>query len=127
MTKQKDVGNHGEQIACKYLEDNGYAIVQKNYYECCGEIDIIAQSGIYIVFAEVKTRKHDTKIRGIMSVNRSKRKKIVKTAYKYIIKNNCKLQPRFDVIEIYLKNDGSHSLQHIQNAFMLEDRDYELF
>ncbi len=127
MTKQKDVGNHGEQIACKYLEDNGYVIVQKNYYESCGEIDIIARSGRFIVFAEVKTRKYYAKIRDIMSVNISKRKKIIKTAYKYIIKNNCKLQPRFDVIEISLKNDGSHSLQHIQNAFMLEDRDYGLF
>ena len=127
MTSQKDVGNHGEHIACGYLEDNGYVIVQKNYYENCGEIDIIAQSGRFIVFAEVKTRKYNAKIRGIMSVNRSKRKKIFKTAYKYITKNNCKLQPRFDVIEISLKNDGSHSLQHIQNAFMLEDRGYGLF
>lgn len=55
MTKQT-VGNHGEEIACKYLQKQGYRILEKNYRIRGGEIDIVAKEGNTLVFVEVKTR-----------------------------------------------------------------------
>ena len=120
MTKQKDVGNHGEQIACKYLEDNGYVIVQKNYYESCGEIDIIAENADFVVFAEVKTRDRNYIFRPSEAVTVSKQRKIIKTAQYYLLENEKGLQPRFDVIEIVTasKNDFHVlEIEHIEDAF----------
>lgn len=49
-------GKEGENIACVYLEEKGYAILDRNYRTKFGEIDIVAKSpeGI-LLFVEVKT------------------------------------------------------------------------
>lgn len=53
---QRSVGARYEQVAGKYLEQQGYQILQYNYHCRQGEIDIIARDGEYLVFCEVKYR-----------------------------------------------------------------------
>ena len=50
---QRSVGARYEQVAGKYLEQQGYQILQYNYRCRQGEIDIIARDGEYLVFCEV--------------------------------------------------------------------------
>ena len=52
-------GAVGEVLAARFLRDKGYQILSSNYRCRQGEIDIIAVKDIYIVFAEVKTRRQD--------------------------------------------------------------------
>ena len=52
-TKQK--GNIGEDIACKYLVNRGYLIIERNYRKAWGEIDIITTKDSLIHFIEVKS------------------------------------------------------------------------
>lgn len=52
----KQTGNWGESVACKFLKDQGYKILERNYLIRGGEIDIVAKDGEYLVFVEVKTR-----------------------------------------------------------------------
>lgn len=52
----KQTGDYGESLACKYLQDQGYKILQRNFRIRGGEIDIIAQESEDLVFIEVKTR-----------------------------------------------------------------------
>jgi len=48
-------GDIGEGIACEYLEKKGFEIIERNYWQKWGEIDIVAlQKGI-LHFVEVKT------------------------------------------------------------------------
>lgn len=57
MNKASAVGRYGEELACKYLENKGYRVLQQNYRKPWGEIDIIAKekkTGL-LVFVEVKT------------------------------------------------------------------------
>jgi len=49
-------GDIGEEFACKYLAENGYKILERNFRIRGGEIDIIALDGITLVYIEVKTR-----------------------------------------------------------------------
>ena len=49
-------GKLGEEKAQQFLKQQGYKILAVNYQLRCGEIDIIAQKGKVIIFAEVKTR-----------------------------------------------------------------------
>lgn len=56
----RKLGDAGEDLACRYLEKNGYEILERNkHYSRFCEIDIIAKNKNTIVFVEVKTRKTD--------------------------------------------------------------------
>ncbi|MBR2525950.1 YraN family protein, partial [bacterium] len=56
----KEKGKLGEDLACKFLEQNGYKIIDRNktFSKFC-EIDIIALFKNTLVFVEVKTRKNN--------------------------------------------------------------------
>ena len=69
-TKQK--GDIGEKFTERYLKKNGYKILERNYRQKCGEIDIIAQKGEYIIFTEVKTRAANFIARPYEAVDRRK-------------------------------------------------------
>jgi len=43
MSGKKEIGFLGEDAANKYLIDNGYKILQRNFRTKFGEIDIIAK------------------------------------------------------------------------------------
>ena len=53
---KSETGKLGENIACRYLVENGYKIIERNFRQKWGEIDIIAKSpDKTLVFLEVKT------------------------------------------------------------------------
>ena len=49
------VGKKGEDIACKYLEQKGHRIVDRNFRVKFGEIDVVSEKAGLIYFSEVKT------------------------------------------------------------------------
>lgn len=57
---RRELGRRGEDAAAEYLEQQGYAIVDRNWRCRTGEIDLIARCDgdgrSAIVFCEVKTR-----------------------------------------------------------------------
>ncbi len=60
MTQKSETGRIGEDIACKYLIKNGYKIVERNYRQKWGELDIIAKDPQKtLVFVEVKTMRQN--------------------------------------------------------------------
>jgi len=62
-TKQK--GNLGEDIACKYIANRGYVLLERNYRKTWGEIDIIATKDNLIHFIEVKS----VVVKGVFDAN----------------------------------------------------------
>ncbi|MGA1861650.1 YraN family protein [Deferribacter thermophilus] len=110
-----NLGKFGENKAAKYLEKQGYQILEKNFKSKYGEIDIIAQKDNQIIFIEVKTRNNKKFGAGFEAVDNRKIEKIIKTANFFITKNNFldKLI-RFDVISI-----DKEKITHIENAFTL--------
>ena len=47
---------YGEVIACKYLRDRGYTIINRNVEIGKNELDIVARLGDMVVFVEVKSK-----------------------------------------------------------------------
>ena len=120
-----EIGRFGEDTAAVYLKKNGYRIVDRNVHVSHNEIDIIARDKSYLVFVEVKTRSTDSTLYSdfgtpASAVTRSKQQRTVEAARKYLITTRySKLQPRFDVIEVYVdKNERKViNINHIINAF----------
>ena len=80
----KTVGQEGEERASKYLMENGYCIVERNFRTKYGEIDIIAAKGGAVAFVEVKTRLFESCGQGRESVTAAKRQRIRNCAMCYI-------------------------------------------
>lgn len=118
----KQLGALGEKKAAEYLKKQGYKILVKNYKCKAGEIDIIARIGGELIFAEVKTRCAEPYVRGMYSVDARKREHIIRSAAVYIRDTDCRLQPRFDIIEVEVDRDTGRvvSVEHLPNAFMQE-------
>ena len=72
-----------EQVAAVYLQNHGVRILERNYRNRRGEIDLIGKDGEYTVFIEVKYRKDDEKGSPAEAVNFAKQKTICKVADYY--------------------------------------------
>lgn len=56
---KKTQGGLGESAAATYLQQNGYTVLERNWYSRYAEIDIVAIEDDTLVFVEVKTRTSD--------------------------------------------------------------------
>ncbi|WP_422485153.1 YraN family protein [Gudongella sp. DL1XJH-153] len=118
MNTHINTGKFGEQIALNYLTEKGYSVLETNYRNKIGEVDIIAYDNDILAFIEVKTRMGNDYGYAYESVNSRKQKKIANTSLMYIQKNKLyDVQVRFDVIEVYPMEKTS--INHFENAFSL--------
>ena len=97
---KRDKGQLGEDAVCAELIKRGHRIIERNYRKAFGEIDIISQTGGFIVFTEVKARKLGSMVSGLEAVDRRKQRKIVLTADAYLTEHDFGLQPRYDIAEV---------------------------
>lgn len=106
MKNNREFGNIGETAAAEYLVKKGYKIAARNYYATHGELDIVAVNDVNIVFAEVKTRTNAESSlrygRPASAVGVPKKEALVLSAQEYLYSNPSPLQPRIDVMEVYL-------------------------
>ena len=120
MSDTRLLGRFGEAAAAEYLRKKGYRLLGLNYRTRLGEIDVIASKGGYVVFAEVKLRKDDAFAQAREFVTPAKQRRIIAAAESWIQTNECALQPRFDVLEVYAPQ-GSRTekprIRHWENAF----------
>ncbi len=120
MGKNNLNGAWGEALAAEYLRKKHYTLVAAGYRSKFGEIDLIVKDRKYLVFVEVKLRKTADFALAREYVNRRKQDRIIMTAMIYLSQNPTKLQPRFDVIEIYAPNGHETEepqIQHLEDAF----------
>lgn len=113
-------GKWGEQLVAEYYAAQGYSLLQRNYTCRFGEIDIICTRDNIVVFAEVKTRSGNAIAQAKEWVTPQKQAKIIQTALQYI-SQNYQQEPymRFDVVEVYWKNQQAPCIQLFENAFSL--------
>ena len=113
------LGLVGEELACHFLEANGYKILLKNYECTLGEIDLIAKENGSIVFIEVKTRRSEAMGAPVESVTHQKRRQIVKTAQYYLKRYGIKDSPcRFDVVSVLVPPGEETKIEIIKDAFL---------
>ena len=97
---RRQTGSEYEQKAAQYLQDKGVHVLELNYRNRKGEIDLIACDGDYLVFVEVKYRKDARKGAPEEAVNYRKRQNICRVADYYRMTHGIgEFTPiRYDVI-----------------------------
>lgn len=126
--KTKQIGAIGENAAAKFLKRNGYKIIERNLHISHNELDIVAihKRQKIIVFVEVKARSVDDDLYSrfgtpAASVSKEKQVRTIEAARAFLLasKKYSSLQPRLDVIEIFLRRESFEilNINHIENAF----------
>lgn len=133
-TNRQQLGEKGENEAVRFLETRGFAIIERNWRPgkigntnhrdgqadgaMRGEIDIIARSGKILCFIEVKARTSSERGAPQEAVTPSKQRQISRLANAYISIFQLHDTPcRFDVVEVWLQNNGESQIALHQNAF----------
>lgn len=106
-----------EITAIKYLQSNGYKILDTNFkFWRFGEIDIIWEKENVTVFIEVKYRTSEKYGIWEESITRPKLKKLKKTIDFYCVKNSIDFEEiRFDAI-IIEKKETFYRIKHYRNV-----------
>ena len=114
------LGAWGEATAANYLTQKKYKLEAAGFRCRYGEIDLIVSNKKYLVFVEVKLRKSNRFAEAREFVDFYKQNKLRTTAEYYLSEHPTKLQPRFDVIEVYAP-DGTKTenpeIRHLEDAF----------
>lgn len=114
-SNKRQVGNIYEQKAVEYLEEHGYSVLERNYQNQQGEIDIIAKKDGVLVAVEVKFREGKAYGDPLEAVNVRKQRRICRAMLSYYMVRSYEMDTscRFDVIGIY----GDGTIKHVENAF----------
>ena len=117
--KPQKFGEKSENLAAWYLKKNGYKIIEQNYRNRMGEIDIIAREKKTIVFVEVKSRRSIRYGNPKWAVTPKKQRKISMVALYYLkTTQQIDAKARFDVVSI-TSNRDEPQIEIVRNAFDL--------
>ena len=95
-------GNLAEDRASKFLDDNDFTIVERNFYSRFGEIDIIAVKDEVLHFVEVKSGLDFES--AIQNITPSKLNKFIKTVNVYLKKNSLDVDFMIDAVVVTPKD-----------------------
>lgn len=112
-------GARGEQLAARYLREQGYEIYAANFATALGETDIIAiDRDETVCFVEVKTRAPGGLLPPAEAVDSEKQKRLVNNAAAFLKQEKMRdRNTRFDIVEVILHDLFTADVNHIKNAF----------
>lgn len=135
LTARQRLGKAGEDYAAAFLQQKGLRIVARNWRQGRYELDIIAQDGDTLVFAEVKTRTAGGMSSPADAITPHKQRSLIQAARAYLASCQAWQKPcRFDVLCVLshtnnpasnwanspLENKGAtFSVEHFCHAFDL--------
>lgn len=112
MAKQQEIGKLGEDIAVKYFKNKGYSVIERNYWQKWGEIDIVAEKDGIIHFVEIKSVSYVTSQNGVshensslgpeVHMNREKMKRLSRVIETYILDKDIESNWQIDLLLVHL-------------------------
>lgn len=120
-TLNRATGKLAEDLAAQELKTKGYQIIERNFSNRFGEIDIIAKDKETLVFVEVKAKVGYEFGHPEEMINKKKLSKIRRMAEFYFCKGDSRIaRPpcRIDIVAIVLNPDSSPlRLTHYENVY----------
>ncbi|GAB4028032.1 MAG: YraN family protein [Candidatus Microgenomates bacterium] len=118
----------GEEVAAEYLANKGYEIVERNYREKYGEVDIVCKAKFQnnklqteecVVFVEVKTKTEGEYGEPWEMINRHKLKQITQMGHLWCMQNHYHGLLRIDVVGVWLDMRGEvERIEHWENVIL---------
>jgi putative endonuclease len=114
--KRQWLGRYGEDRACEYLVSQGYQILDRNWRNTEGEIDIVGVLAQTLVFIEVKTRTSNFSGNPLEAITRPKIQRLRRLAAGWCAcrqVKNCEV--RFDAIAVMV-HGGRVTIEHLKQV-----------
>jgi putative endonuclease len=120
-TPRTQLGTRGEELARRFLQQNGYEILECNYRCRWGEIDIVAQDGDEVVFLEVRSRRSADYGTPEESLTAAKLRRLLATAQHYLQqRGKGEINWRIDLVSVHLGRDYRlQRIEHLKHAVQL--------
>jgi putative endonuclease len=115
-------GRQGEEAAVEFLQQSGYRILEKNFRNKIGEVDVIAIDKDTVCFIEVKSRRTSRSGSPWEAISPFKQRKIIQVALSYLKwKQWLSQKARFDVVGIWEEENSIPRIEILKNAFDASD------
>ncbi len=115
-TPAQSRGRLAEDRALKFLEEQGLRLLERNFRCRYGEVDLIMEDGLTLVFVEVRFRASQRFGGALESVDRRKQSKLLVTAAWFLKDRRYDRPARFDVAALSPSADGL-AVQWVKDAF----------
>ena len=115
MQNNQYIGQLGENIAVRFLTDRGFEVIERNFRQKWGEIDIIAQKGGVLHFVEVKSIQGS--YRAEENVHAQKIKRLKRTILTYLNGRDVEFEFSVLVVHIDLKKK-TQRVESIENIIL---------
>lgn len=103
-------GDESESLATRFLEQEGFIILERNYFaRKLGEIDIVAKKEDVLHFVEVKSGKAD--FDPIYNVTPAKLRKVIHSAHYYLKTKN--LDMAFSIDALIIRGDEVDFIENV--------------
>jgi putative endonuclease len=117
----RQLGEYGERLACRFLTDIGFTIIERNWRCARGEIDIVATEGDCLVVCEVKTRRSEAFGAPFEAVTRSKASRLRRLAGLWLAdagpdRRGAASDLRIDVVSVLRPADGPARVEHLRGV-----------
>lgn len=132
--KKNQIGAYGEQLAVRYLKNNGFSVLDTNYLKKWGEIDIVARETVgnkqVMRFVEVKTVSYETKAALDYAVTHEtwspednvhfkKIQRLNRAIESWLLENNCDLDWQIDIAAVRIvTREKFASIKYIPNVIL---------
>jgi putative endonuclease len=117
MRAKDAVGQYGERVAVRFLEDAGLEIIERNWRCRQGELDIVAREGTTLVFCEVKTRSSTAFGDPAEAVVGAKAQRLRRLAGCWLVEHPGRWSElRIDVISVLRHRQGAAEVRHLRSV-----------
>ena len=124
LEARKAFGLEAETVAANYLERRGFEIIKRNHHSQRGEVDLICRRDGWLIFVEVKAAAKSNAPDLAYRIPPVKRRKLALAARDFLQKNQVEAAGlRFDALFLARKNESEWRVEHLENAFTLDDLD----
>lgn len=118
---RRTLGQLGEDLACRLLEERGHVVLERNWRYGHLEIDIISADPAGIHFVEVKTRRYSIQAPPQDNVDIMKQRRIAKAAQGYLRTRKGlpyrSLECMFDIVAVTFKGDVA-TTEYLEQAYI---------
>jgi putative endonuclease len=126
-TARRQLGDLGEDVACDFLKNRGFEIIERNYLRKWGELDIIARKNNIVHFVEVKSVSQETpsivsqetRYRPEENMHPRKINRLTRAIQTYLMEKRINEDWQLDLVTIKIdKANGKAKVELIANIIM---------